>query len=167
MTTWCSRDTGVKQHDALASGRFKRDPACWETEFGRWVADFGVPRIVKALARDPDLRVTNQAVYEWLQGHPPRPARAMALVGQPPNEPRGKRQCQTGTTGAQFPVHTSGLFHLAQLASVVDVPCLQVNLYCLLALRIEEPEMRAGGVQIVGIGPVELKTPSSSVVVVT
>jgi hypothetical protein len=44
------------------------------------VGDFGVPQIVKALARDPDLRVTNQAVYEWLQGHPPRPARAMALV---------------------------------------------------------------------------------------
>jgi hypothetical protein len=52
----------------------------WETEFGRWVGDFGAPRIVKALARDPDLRVTNQAVYEWLQGHAPRPARAMALV---------------------------------------------------------------------------------------
>jgi hypothetical protein len=44
------------------------------------VGDFGVPRIVAALARDPDLRVTNQAVYEWLQGHAPRPARAMALV---------------------------------------------------------------------------------------
>ena len=70
----------MNQQDALASGRFKRDPARWETEFGRWVGDFGVPRIVKALARDPDLRVTNQAVYEWLQGHPPRPARAMALV---------------------------------------------------------------------------------------
>ncbi|MBN1459156.1 MAG: hypothetical protein JXA57_06440 [Armatimonadetes bacterium] len=70
----------MNQQDALASGRFKRDPERWETEFGRWVADFGVPQIVKALARDPDLRVTNQAVYEWLQGHPPRPARAMALV---------------------------------------------------------------------------------------
>jgi len=68
------------QHEALAKGRYKRVPSRWETEFGRWVADFGVPRIVKALARDPDLRVTNQAVYEWLQGHPPRPARAMALV---------------------------------------------------------------------------------------
>jgi hypothetical protein len=32
------------------------------------------------LASDPDLRVTNQAVYEWLQGHAPRPARALALV---------------------------------------------------------------------------------------
>jgi len=68
------------QREALAKGRYKRVPARWETEFGRWVSDFGVPRIVKALAHDPDLRVTNQAVYEWLQGHPPRPARAMALV---------------------------------------------------------------------------------------
>ena len=68
------------QHEALAKGRYKRVPSRWETEFGRWVADVGVPQIVRALARDPDLRVTNQAVYEWLQGHPPRPARAMALV---------------------------------------------------------------------------------------
>ena len=68
------------QHEALARGRYKRVPSRWETDFGRWVADFGVPQIVKALARDPELRVTNQAVYEWLQGHPPRPARAMALV---------------------------------------------------------------------------------------
>ena len=73
----------MNQQDALASGRFKRDPARWETEFGRWVADFGVPQIVRALAQDPDLRVTNQAVYEWLQGHPPRPARAVALVELP------------------------------------------------------------------------------------
>ena len=55
-------------------------PCRWKTEFGQWVSDFGVPRIVAGLARDPDLRVTNQAVYEWLQGHAPRPARAMALV---------------------------------------------------------------------------------------
>ena len=68
------------QHEALAKGRFRRVPSRWETDFGRWVGDFGVPQIVKALAHDPDLRVTNQAVYEWLQGHPPRPARAMALV---------------------------------------------------------------------------------------
>ncbi len=68
------------QHEALTKGRYKRVPTRWQTEFGRWVGDFGVPQIVKALARDPDLRVTNQAVYEWLQGHPPRPARAMALV---------------------------------------------------------------------------------------
>jgi len=36
----------------------------WETEFGRWVSDFGVSRIVIELARDPDLRVTNQAVCQ-------------------------------------------------------------------------------------------------------
>ena len=68
------------RNEALELGRFKRAPDRWQTEFGRWVADFGVPRIVAALAHDPDLRVTNQAVYEWLQGHAPHPARAMALV---------------------------------------------------------------------------------------
>ena len=68
------------RHDALAKGRYRRVPTRWETEFGRWVSDVGVSRIVSALARDPDLRVTNQAVYEWLQGHAPRPARAVALV---------------------------------------------------------------------------------------
>ncbi len=68
------------RNEALRRGRFKRDPDRWQTEFGRWVADFGVPRIVASLAHDPDLRVTNQAVYEWLQGHAPQPARAIALV---------------------------------------------------------------------------------------
>ena len=68
------------REEALAAGRFKRDPDRWQTEFGRWVAEFGVPRIVASLANDPGLRVTNQAVYEWLQGHAPQPARAMALV---------------------------------------------------------------------------------------
>lgn len=68
------------RHDALASGRYRRVPSRWETEFGRWVSDFGVSRIVSALARDPDLSITNQTVYEWLQGHPPHPSRAMALV---------------------------------------------------------------------------------------
>lgn len=68
------------RQDALAGGRYKRVPSRWETEFGRWVSDFGVSSTVKALAHDPDLRVTNQAVYEWLQGYAPRPARAMALV---------------------------------------------------------------------------------------
>ena len=70
----------MSRQDALARGCCKRVLSRWETEFGRWVADYGVLRIVKALADDPDLRVTNQAVYEWLQGHAPRPARAMALV---------------------------------------------------------------------------------------
>ena len=68
------------RNEALERGRFKRVPDRWQTDFGRWVADFGVPRIVAGLAHDPDLRVTNQAVYEWLQGHAPHPARAMALV---------------------------------------------------------------------------------------
>lgn len=68
------------RNEALELGRFKRSPDRWQTEFGRWVADFGVPRIVAGLAHDPDLRVTNQAVYEWLQGHAPHPARAIALV---------------------------------------------------------------------------------------
>ncbi|MBK8164654.1 MAG: hypothetical protein IPK64_01695 [bacterium] len=70
----------MSRNEALELGRFKRDPDRWQTEFGRWVADFGVPRIVARLAHDPNLRVTNQAVYEWLQGHAPQPARAMALV---------------------------------------------------------------------------------------
>ena len=40
------------RHDALTKGRYKRVPSRWETEFGRWVSDFSVPRIVAALARD-------------------------------------------------------------------------------------------------------------------
>ena len=68
------------REQALALGRFRRTPSRWETEFGRWVGDFGVSRIVSALAYDPDLRITNQTVYEWLQGHAPHPSRAMALV---------------------------------------------------------------------------------------
>ena len=68
------------RREALELGRYKRDPNRWQTEFGRWVADFGVPRIVAGLAHDPNLRITNQTVYEWLQGHAPQPARAMALV---------------------------------------------------------------------------------------
>ena len=68
------------RNEALERGRFKRVPNRWQTEFGRWVADFGVRRIVAGLAHDPDLRVTSQAVYEWLQGHAPQPTRALALV---------------------------------------------------------------------------------------
>ena len=66
--------------DALALGRFKRASARWETKFGRWVAEAGVPTIFAALGRDPDLRVTNNAVYNWLRGHALRPDRARALV---------------------------------------------------------------------------------------
>jgi len=70
----------VFRHDALAMGRYRRVPSRWETDFGRWVSDVGVPSIVSALAKDPDLRVTNHAVYHWLKGFAPRPDRAMALV---------------------------------------------------------------------------------------
>ena len=71
------------RHDALAKGRYRWVPTRWNTEFGRWVSDFGVSRIVSALARDPDLRITNQTVYEWLQGHAPHPFPAMVLVEMP------------------------------------------------------------------------------------
>jgi hypothetical protein len=37
-------------------------------------------QLVEALGRDPALRVTTNAVYEWMQGHPPRIDRARALV---------------------------------------------------------------------------------------
>ena len=40
----------------------------------------GISRIGEALAHDPNLRISNQAVYAWRQGHAPRPARAMPLV---------------------------------------------------------------------------------------
>jgi hypothetical protein len=70
----------VFRHDALASGRYRRAPSRWQTAFGQWVSEYGVSRIVNDLARDPDLRITNQTVYEWLQGHAPRPTRALALV---------------------------------------------------------------------------------------
>jgi hypothetical protein len=64
----------------FGEGALQERPSHWETELGRWASDFGVSRIVEALAHDPNLRVTNQAVYEWPQSHAPRPARAMALV---------------------------------------------------------------------------------------
>jgi len=50
------------------------------TVFGRWLAETGVGEVVDALADDPDLRVTANAVYEWLRGRAPRPERARALV---------------------------------------------------------------------------------------
>lgn len=68
------------RREALELGRYKRDPDRWQTEFGRWVADFGVPRIVAVLGQDPNLRVTKHAVYHWLKGYAPRPDRALALV---------------------------------------------------------------------------------------
>jgi len=75
------------QHDAMVRGRCRQVPSRWETEFGRWVSDFGVSRIVSALAHDPDLRVTNQSVYEWLQDHPPTASRALALVAMSRGRP--------------------------------------------------------------------------------
>ena len=68
------------RQEALELGRYKRDPNRWQTEFGRWVAEFGVPRIVAVLGQDPNLRVTKHAVYHWLKGYAPRPDRALALV---------------------------------------------------------------------------------------
>lgn len=52
----------------------------WQTRFGQWIGDVGVPRIVEELAGDPDIRVTKSAVYKWLEGHAPTPDRAGALV---------------------------------------------------------------------------------------
>lgn len=52
----------------------------WSTTFGQWVKEVGVMEIVSTLRPDPDLRVTDKSVYSWVAGHPPRPARAQALV---------------------------------------------------------------------------------------
>lgn len=53
----------------------------WDTPFGRWVHETGVSRIVAALGRDPDLRVTTNAVYEWVAGrNAPTTDRGIALV---------------------------------------------------------------------------------------
>jgi hypothetical protein len=60
------------RHDGLAKGRHRWMPSLWEAEFGRWVSDFGISRIVSSLARDTGLSVTNQAVYKCLRGHAPR-----------------------------------------------------------------------------------------------
>ncbi|HPD72841.1 MAG TPA: hypothetical protein PLL30_13810 [Candidatus Krumholzibacteria bacterium] len=94
------------RNEALELGRFKRDPNRWQTEFGRWVADFGVPRIVAGLSHDPALRITNQTVYEWLQGHAPQPVRAMALVEMSQGRltleaiyQHGRQMRQTGSAG--------------------------------------------------------------------
>jgi len=63
----------------LALGRCTSDGR-WETDFGRWVADYGPSEIVERFREDPELRITQHAVYEWLRGHVPRVERAMALV---------------------------------------------------------------------------------------
>ena len=70
----------------------RRAPVRWETDFGRWVGQFGVGRIVeefdrRAAKRDengathPELRVARQAVQHWIAGrHCPRPEHARLLV---------------------------------------------------------------------------------------
>ena len=47
-------------NEALELDRLRRTRDRWQTEFGRWEADFCVPRIIVGPAHDPDLRVTNQ-----------------------------------------------------------------------------------------------------------
>lgn len=59
---------------------YKRDAIRWRTRFGSWVGSVTVSAIVSHLQNDPDLRVTNNAVYQWLKGHPPTVERARALV---------------------------------------------------------------------------------------
>lgn len=62
------------------TGGGRRVSPYWDTDFGRWVGDFGVSHIVDALGRNPELRVTHQAVYSWIRGHAPNPTRARELV---------------------------------------------------------------------------------------
>ena len=69
---------------ALGFARYGRAPVRWDTDFGRWVHDFGVSRIVSALAQDPSLRVTNRSAYERLQGHALRPPRAASVPAAEP-----------------------------------------------------------------------------------
>ena len=52
----------------------------WHTRLGIWIDDVGVDTIVDALKSDPALRCSRQAIVEWLQGHQPKPERALALV---------------------------------------------------------------------------------------
>ena len=59
--------------EALALGRFKRAPARWETKFGRWIGETGVPRIVAALGRDPDLIRTVRGGGYVLEAPAPAP----------------------------------------------------------------------------------------------
>ncbi len=59
----------------------RRAPLRWDTQFGRWVGSYGVPRIVRELGHDPMLSVTSHSVYEWLAGRrQPNPKRALELV---------------------------------------------------------------------------------------
>jgi len=63
------------------SGYCRRALPRWSTRFGKVVREIGVPQIAKALASDPDLRVTKTAIYDWIAGGTtPRPDRARAIV---------------------------------------------------------------------------------------
>jgi hypothetical protein len=57
----------------------KRD-ANWNTRFGSFVSNFGVPGVIHGLeARG--IRLSNQSVYHWIRGTAaPRPDVAQALV---------------------------------------------------------------------------------------
>lgn len=55
------------RNEAIERGRIERATDRWQAEFGRWVADFGVPRIGADLAHH--IRATNKAVCEWLQAY--------------------------------------------------------------------------------------------------
>ena len=66
----------MSPRDSYCSGALPR----WQTDFGRWVAEVGVRTIVSEFDNDPDLRCTTAAVYKWVDGHEPRPERAIALV---------------------------------------------------------------------------------------
>lgn len=57
-----------------------RASAGWNTPVGKWISEVGVSTIVSALGRNPDLSVTDRAVYSWLKGFAPRYDRAQALV---------------------------------------------------------------------------------------
>lgn len=59
---------------------YPRERRRWTTTFGRWVADYTVPRIVAGMSSRPETKVTPKAVYEWLRGRSPHPVRAQELV---------------------------------------------------------------------------------------
>lgn len=54
-----------------------RQHSGWQTTFGRWVADYGVPRLCQAL--NPHLHVSTP--YHWIYGrHLPDPRFAAQIV---------------------------------------------------------------------------------------
>jgi hypothetical protein len=59
----------------------KRVSIYWQTDFGRWLSEFGVSKILAGLDHDPNLRVSGSAIYQWIRGRTrPDPDRAWALV---------------------------------------------------------------------------------------